>query len=80
MKRILIATVLSLATAGSVSAMTSTTTLSNAAAVQANHILPSASFDNLTADQAARIEGLLTGGKDFLDSELRQRLNTALAS
>ncbi|WP_050526832.1 hypothetical protein [Pseudorhodobacter aquimaris] len=80
MKRILIATVLSFAAAGSVSAMTSSPSLSTVAAAQAHQILPNASFDNLSANQVARIEGLLSGGKDMLDTELRQLLNTALES
>jgi hypothetical protein len=78
MNRILIATILGLATAGGASAMTSPTTLSNVAKSRAEHILPNASFANLTAKQVVRIEGLLSGGQDLTDSEFRQRLETAL--
>jgi len=80
MNRILIATILGLATAVGASAMTSPTTLSNVAKSRAEHILPNASFANLTAKQVVRIEGLLSGGQDLTDSEFRQRLETALAS
>ncbi|RUS65339.1 hypothetical protein EGN72_00135, partial [Pseudorhodobacter sp. E13] len=64
MKRIILATVLGLATVGSASAMTDTGRLSGLTTIKAERILPGASFDNLTVSQAAQIEGALAGGQD----------------
>jgi hypothetical protein len=80
MKRIILASLIALTTAGAVSAASAPTTLSSAAKAEAQNILPAASFDNLTADQAARIEGILTGGKDLTDTDVKLIITKALAS
>ncbi len=79
MNRIILAAVLGLATVGTASAMTGTTQLSAGVKSEAEFILPGVSFDNLTATQAARIEGVLTGGKDLQASEVEQLLQSAIA-
>jgi hypothetical protein len=80
MKRIILASLIALTTVGAASAMTAPTTLSSAVKSEAQSILPSASFDNLTAEQAARIEGVLTGGKDLQAYEFKSIIEKALAS
>ena len=80
MKRIILASLIALTTAGAAAAMTAPTTLSPAAKAEAQSILPAASFDNLTSDQAARIEGVLTGGKDLQAYEVKLIISKALAS
>jgi phosphohistidine swiveling domain-containing protein len=80
MKRIILASLIALTTAGAVSAASAPTTLSSAAKSEAQNILPAASFDNLTVDQAARIEGVLTGGKDLTDTDVKLIITKALAS
>lgn len=80
MKRIILATVLGLATVGSASAMVASGELTEGVKAQAEYILPGVSFDNLTASQATRIEGLLTGGKDLTESDFKLRIMQAIAS
>ncbi len=79
MKRTILATILGLATVGSATAMTGSAHLSEGARAQAEYILPGMSFDNLTASQASRIEGVLSGGKDLQAYEVKQLLETAIA-
>jgi hypothetical protein len=79
MKRIMLASLIALTTVGAANAWTEKTTLSAPAKMQAEHILPGVSFDNLTARQATVIEGLLTTDTDKMDYELAQSIKAALA-
>jgi hypothetical protein len=79
MKRIILASLIALTTVGAASAMTDKTTLSAPAKMEAEQILRGVSFDNLTARQAAIIEGLLTTDTDMQDYELKQAIEVALS-
>jgi hypothetical protein len=79
MKRIMLASLIALTTVGAANAWTEKTTLSAPAKMQAEHILPGVSFDNLTARQATLIEGLLTTDSEKLDYEVKQSIQAALA-
>jgi hypothetical protein len=79
MKRIILASLIALTTVGAANAWTEKTTLSAPAKMQAEHVLPGVSFDNLTARQATVIEGLLTTNSDMLDYEVKQSIKAALA-
>jgi hypothetical protein len=79
MKRIILVSLIALTTAGAAAAMNEKTTLSAPAKMEAEHILPGVSFDNLTARQATIIEGLLTTDTDKEAYEIKQAIQVALA-
>ncbi|MGO4909849.1 hypothetical protein ACEN2J_16115, partial [Pseudorhodobacter sp. W20_MBD10_FR17] len=79
MKRIILASLIALTTVGAANAFTDKTTLSVPAKMEAEHILPGVSFDNLTARQATIIEGLLTTDTDMQDYEVKQAIEVALS-
>jgi hypothetical protein len=60
MKRILIATALSLATVGAASAMTAPNGLSNAAEFEVRQLVPGADVSGLTTSQVGMIEHILS--------------------
>lgn len=75
MKRILIATALSLAAAGSSFAMASNQTLPVAGRAEAQALVPSGDFSHLTVAQAGAIAAVLYGANTQRASEIRSILN-----
>lgn len=79
MKRIILATILGLATVGTASAMTEGSRLSGLTQSKAERILPGVSFDNLTVSQAAQIEGALAGGQPNAGVDVTATLRKIIA-
>lgn len=75
MKRFLIASALTLATAGGAFAMAANTNLPNHAKAEAQALVPNGSFDNLTAAQAGAIAATLYGNDSNRGGQIRSILN-----
>lgn len=75
MKRILIASALSLAAAGSSLAMANNQTLPVTGRAEAQALVPSGDFSNLTVAQAGAIAAVLYGSNPHRASEIRSILN-----